>query len=68
LIGTVLVGNLDVPLAYDGNKSDDTIVPYTDFEDKMYVYNHATSKYEKNTKNKNGLKSEIWHGVISPNL
>jgi hypothetical protein len=53
---------------YDGNKSDDTIVPYTDFEDKMYIYNHATSKYEKNTKNKDGLQSEIWHGVISPNL
>jgi len=68
LVWTILVGDLDVPVVYDGNKSDDTIVPYTDFEDKMYIYNHATSKYEKNTKNKDGLQSEIWHGVISPNL
>ena len=68
LVGTILVGDLDVPVAYDGNKSDDTIVPYTDFEDKMYIYNHTTSKYEKNTKNKDGLQSEVWHGVISPNL
>jgi hypothetical protein len=68
LIWTVLIWNLDIPQAYDGNKSDDTILPYTDFEDKMYIYDHKTTKYQKNTGNKNWLKSEIWHWVISPNL
>lgn len=68
LIGTVLVGNFDVPVVYDGNKESKSIVPYTDFEDKAYIYNQVSGKYEKNTQNKNGIQSEIWHGVISPNL
>ncbi|MDD2870584.1 MAG: VCBS repeat-containing protein [Candidatus Gracilibacteria bacterium] len=68
LIGTVVIGDFELPNIYDNNTYSRTILPFTDFEDKVYIYNHDTDRYEKNTDNRDGLKSEIWHGVISPNL
>ncbi|MFK7779531.1 MAG: hypothetical protein QM490_00025, partial [Candidatus Gracilibacteria bacterium] len=68
LIGTVLVGNFNLPIVYEGTESSKTIVPFTDFEDKVYIYNHENKKYERNDESSGIIKSEIWHGVISPNL
>ncbi len=68
LIGTVLVGDFNLPVATLDNNSSRTIVPFTDFEDKAYIYNHLTKKYEKNEENIDWIKSEIWHWVISPNF
>jgi hypothetical protein len=68
LIWTVLVWDFNLPIAYDKNNSAKTILPFTDFEDKVYIYNHKINKYEKNKSNQHGMKSEIWHWVISPNL
>ena len=68
LIWTVLVWELELPVVYDNNNSSKTILPYVDFEDKEYIYNHQIGKYEKNKENKDWLNAEIWHGVISPNF
>jgi len=68
LVWTVLIGELDLPMIYNGEIFSRSILPITDFDDKLYIYNNITSRYEKNSDNKNGLKSEIWHWVISPNL
>jgi hypothetical protein len=35
--------------------------PYVDFEDKVYVYNNITEKYEKNINFQNEFKAEIWY-------
>jgi len=68
LIWTVLVGNFNLPVIFDKNESSQTILPFTDFEDKSYIYNYENNRYEINDKNYSGIKSEIWHWVISPNL
>ena len=68
LIWTVLVWDFNLPIVYDKNNSSRTIVPFTDFENKEFIYNHENNRYEKNEENIEGLKSEIWHWVISPNL
>ena len=67
LVWTLLIGSIDVPLLSEDNKSFYSIFPYTDFEDKAYIYNHASKKYEKNTNLYDEAKAEIWHGVIAPN-
>ena len=68
LIWTVLIWDLNLPIAFMDNNSAKTVVPFTDFIDKAYIYNHETEYYEKNENNLYWLKSEIWHWVISPNL
>lgn len=68
LIGTVLIGDLNLAIAYDDVNVQKTIVPYVDFEDKYFIYNHVNWKFEKNENNIYWLGAEIWHGVISPNL
>ena len=68
LIGTVLVWNLNIPVAHENNDAQKTVVPYVDFEDKYFVYNHENWKFEKNESNINWLGVEVWHWVISPNL
>ena len=68
LVGTVFVWDLPLPIVYNNNDSSKTILPFVDFEDKLYIYNRENKKYEKNRDNQNGLSHEIWHGVISPNL
>ena len=68
LVWTVIVWNFNLPIVYNNNDSSKTILPFTDFQDKVYIYNKQTNKYEKNSENINWLKSEIWHWVISANL
>jgi hypothetical protein len=42
-------------------------LPYVDFEDKSFIFNHESKKYEKSDAVKSDIGAEIWHGVISPN-
>jgi len=67
LIGTVFVWKIPLPTVFDGAKSSQTMLPYIDFVDKSYIYNHESQKYEKNNDADTQLYPEIWHGVISPN-
>ncbi|MDD3145600.1 MAG: hypothetical protein PHV23_05865, partial [Candidatus Gracilibacteria bacterium] len=67
LVGTVLVGNLPLPIVYKDNEVSKTILPYTDFDDKSYIYDLEEKKYKYNIENKDEAKPEIWHGIISPN-
>ena len=68
LVWTVIIWNFNLPVVFDWSKSSRTILPFTDFEDKLYIYDHKNNNYTKNGNNDNWLKSEIWHWVISPNL
>lgn len=67
LIGTVFVWKIPLPTVFDNGKSSKTMLPYIDFVDKAYIYNHESQKYEKNDNAETKLSPEIWHGVISPN-
>ena len=68
LVWTVIVWSLELPVAYENTDAQKTIIPYVDFEDKYFLYNHENWKFEKNDSNINGLGVEIWHWIISPNL
>lgn len=68
LIWTVLVWDLNIPTVFNRDDSSKTIVPYIDFIDKSYVWDNENEYYKISEDNLNGLKAEIWHWVISPNL
>jgi len=67
LIWTVLVGNISLPVVYLNDQSEKTILPYTDFINKGFVFNESDNKYVYNYNNTWEIKPEIWHWVISPN-
>ncbi len=67
LVGTILVGRIPIPIVFDEKNSSKSILPYVDFEEKSYIFNQESKKYEKNTKVDTNIKPEIWHGLISPN-
>jgi len=66
LIWTVLVWDINLPLINNLTDSSISIAPYVDFEDKAFIFNHKTWKYEKNNNAKEKFKPEIWHWVIAP--
>lgn len=66
LVGTLLVGDIPVPVVFDESSSSRTILPYTDFEDKSYTYDHNSDTYQPNPDAAIEVTPEIWHGVISP--
>ncbi len=67
LIWTILVWKVPLAVVNDWSANSRTIFPYVDFEDKWFIYNHKTKKYEKNSKLQWKIKPEIWHWVIAPN-
>ena len=68
LIWTVIIWDFNLPSVYNNKIYSKTILPLTDFDDKVYIYNPKTERYEKNNDNKDWLKPDIWHWVITPNL
>ncbi len=67
LIGTVFVWNIPLPIVENQWSFEKTILPYTDFENKLYVYDEQKQKYQLNADFIWEPKVEIWHGFISPN-
>ena len=67
LIGTVLVGKIPVPVVFDGTNSSKSILPYVDFEEKTFIFDEETQKYQKNDRALSTITPEVWHGIISPN-
>jgi len=67
LIGSIFVWNIPLPEVYKNSEVSKTILPYTDFEDKSYIFNTSSLKYEYNKDNITWINPEIWHWVISPN-
>lgn len=66
LVGTVLVGDIPLPSVYNGTTFSQTMLPYVDFKDKVYIYNRDLQRYVFSENNQNGISAEVWHGVISP--
>jgi hypothetical protein len=67
LVGTVLIGKLPIPVVHKGIKSFLSIFPYTDFDDKVFVYDTSTGLYQAADTPVARDTPEIWHGVIQPN-
>ncbi|MCT4617445.1 MAG: taxilin [Candidatus Gracilibacteria bacterium] len=67
LVGTVLVGDIKLPVVYLNGNSEKTVLPYADFKDKGFIFNNTAGKYIYNASNLGDIKPEVWHGIISPN-
>ncbi len=65
LTGVVLVGNVPLPSVKKGDHIYPSLYPYTDFDQKQFLYNPATDLFEE-TPLSLDRKPEIWHGVIRP--
>ncbi|MFA6528686.1 MAG: S-layer homology domain-containing protein, partial [Candidatus Gracilibacteria bacterium] len=65
LVGVVVVGDVPLPVVTKGGNKFLSMLPYTDFEDKVYIFNPDTGNYERNG-NATIMEPEAWHGVIVP--
>ncbi len=65
LIGIVVVGDVPLPVVNKGGNRFVSLFPYTDFEDKTYVFDAATKDFVPNPEVATP-KADIWHGVIKP--
>lgn len=63
LIGTVLIGNIPLPVVNHENFIFPSIYPYVDFEEQQYIYDAQTEFFTYNA-NPNA-QAEIWHGMIN---
>ncbi|EKD63086.1 MAG: hypothetical protein ACD_51C00347G0001, partial [uncultured bacterium] len=65
LTGVVIVGDVPLPVVTKGGNKFLSMLPYTDFEDKIYIFSEETGNFERNTASSE-LAPEVWHGVIVP--
>lgn len=67
LKGVVIIGEVPLPVVHKEGNRFISLFPYTDFEQKVYVWNSVTSDFEFDAENPNP-QPEIWHGVVRPPL
>lgn len=67
LIGTILIGEVPLPVVHKEGKAFMSVYPYVDFDTKSFVYDQMKKSYEYTTKTLISEKPEIWHSVIRPN-
>lgn len=63
LTGVVLVGDVPLPIVNKSGNRFVSMFPYTDFENKAYLYNSKAESFEPSP-SVAFPKPEIWHGVI----
>lgn len=67
LVGTVLIGEVPLPVVHKDGKVFMSVYPYVDFDMKSFIYDQTKKYYEYTTKTLTEEKPEIWHSVIRPN-
>lgn len=63
LSGVILVGNIPIPVVTKNDNRYLSLYPYTDFEDRVYLYNAGTGDFERSPQVDNP-QPEVWQGVI----
>jgi hypothetical protein len=67
LVGTILIGNIPIPMVVDDGEYFPSMYPYVDFVDKAFVYNSKSNVYETASQSSSQVvEADIWHGVINP--
>lgn len=61
MTGVVMIGDLPLPVVNKNGNRFVSMLPFTDFEDKAYVFNEERESFEFSGKK---AKAEVWHGVI----
>lgn len=67
LAGTILFGPVPLPVVHKNDKTFLSLYPYTDFDEKAFVYNQTKNYYEYTDKSLTNERPEVWHSVIAPN-
>lgn len=62
LVGTILIGDIPLPVVENNGYIYPSIYPYVDFEHQQFIYN-TKKKFFVYNNNPNG-QAEIWHGII----
>lgn len=65
LSGVVIVGNVPIPVVTKNGNRYLSLFPYTDFEDRVYLWDEATGDFVRSPSIENP-KPEVWQGVIVP--
>ena len=68
LVGTILIGNVPIPVVHRDGDSFPSLFPYVDFDDKRFVYNNRSHIYQYTPNAVENSDVEIWHGVINPSV
>lgn len=63
LSGAVFIGDIPLPVVNKNGNRYVSLFPYTDFSDKVYIYNPDSLSYEIDN-SVSFPKPEIWHGII----
>lgn len=67
LVGTILIGDIPVPMVDLGDSTFPSMYPYVDFVDKKFVYDDALGRYIAPIgQSQKIVEPEIWHGVMNP--
>ncbi len=66
LIGTILIGEVPLPIVEKDGNLWPSVYPYVDFENKNYDYDFDKKRFVANFSGDN--QPEIWHGVIRSGL
>lgn len=67
LVGTVLIGDVPVPMVSHDGEFFPSMYPYVDFVEKEFTYNTISWRYESPVSSRSThVEPEIWHGVINP--
>lgn len=62
LVGTILIGNVPIPMVNAQGKYFPSVFPYVDFDDKAFVYNEKSDRFEQVSAFLGSSASvEIWH-------
>lgn len=67
LQGVVIIGDVPLPVLNKGGNRYVSLLPYTDFKEKAYVFDQASKDFVPNT-NSNSSQPEVWSGIIKPPL
>jgi len=62
LVGTILIGNVPLPVVENNGFIYPSIYPYVDFENQQFIYD-TNKKFFVYNDNPNG-QAELWHGII----
>ncbi len=65
LTGVILIGDVPLPVVNKNGYRFPSMFPYTDFEDKTYLFDAKSGDYLPNSTVKNP-GPEVWHGLIKP--
>lgn len=68
LVGTILIGNVPIPVVHRDGDSFPSLYPYVDFDQKRFVYESISGYYQFQNTALENTDVDIWHGVINPAL